>query len=407
MGAETDNSNANAANAESAESDTGSADQQTAQEPESSFKVGGTFGVSYLVKTWDGEKANRNRLGDIIFDMFSVKADGHYKSLLLSAQYRVYSGYHMLHHGFIGYKFSDQAEFDIGVSQVPFGILPVASHNWFYNMTYYVGLEDDYDLGIRGKLTFGDLDVRLAFYKNDEGNYTGSSLASTRYAYDVVPSTPDELGYAGLMADSNNTESNQGNIRVAYNLKHGDLGSTEIGLSGQFGGLYNGDTDRNGYHWAAAAHLIGNYGPFNLQLQGAAYQYKPENPEGQSDTTVVMGAFDAAYFVASEGYVLAGGLSYTLPFKAGPLDMIQVYNDYSIVIKSEDGFENTQQNATGSLIVAGPIYTYIDFVLGYNQPWLGPGDTYGRALAEGTKNEDGESTAEWNGRFNINITYYF
>lgn len=365
----------------------------------SELKIGGAVRLNYFVKSWDGEEANRKRLGDLAFDTFRFNIDGTYGPLLLSAEYRLYQGYHMMHHGYVGYALSDAVQVDVGVSQVPFGLLKYASHSWFFDITYYLGMEDDYDLGARVTIDLGDLDVGVGFYKNSEGTFTGSTLASARYSYDVVPTSTAELGYAGLTEDRYNSESNQGNLRGTYTVAHGALGSTELGVSGRVGGLYNSETARTGYHWAAAAHVNGNYGPFNVQLQGIAYRFKPKNPAGQDDSFVVMGAYDAPYMVASAGQVVSANVAYNLPVNQGPLDALTFYNDYSVLLKSDDDFYNSHQNVTGMLISAGPTYTYVDFAVGRNHPWLGP--FYGSGLAAGDP-DDG-----WHGRFNINIGYYF
>lgn len=366
-------------------------------EPETSIKVGGAMRVTYAYKTWDD--TDKDRLGSFFFDTFRVNADGKHGPLRLSAEYRFYSGYHMLHHGYVGYAVDDKTQIDVGVSQVPFGLLKYASHNWFFDITYYLGFEDDYDMGVRTSFDLGDLDLWLAFYKNSEGTYTGASAASARYSYDVVPATVADLGYAGLAADRNDSETNQVNVRATYTLSHGDSGTTELGLSGRLGGLYNADTAQTGLHWAAAAHLNGTYGPINVQLQGIGYAFEPELPDGQDDTVVIMGAYDAPYFVAAKGTILSANLAYNLPLNAGPVSSLTFYNDYSVVLKSEESFETTHQNVTGMLVAAGPIYTYVDMAMGRNHPWLG--GAYGTALAAG------EADADWHGRFNINIGYYF
>ena len=117
-----------------------------------------------------------------------------------------------------------------------------------------------------------------------------------RYSYDVV--IVDEQDFPDL-GNQNNEETNQFNVRIAYAIDHGDFGKTELGVSGQWGQLYNDITDDNGDHWAAAVHLSGFYGPFNLMLEAARYEYDPENPPGTSNDTIVMGAFADAFPVAA------------------------------------------------------------------------------------------------------------
>lgn len=391
-------------------------------EPEAEVKVSGAVRFTYRILSWESEEGNRERLGDMIFDTFQIGADGSYGRFSVSGQYRFYQGYEMLHHGYLGYALSDNAQIDVGLTQAPFGVLPFTSHNWFFNLSYYMGMEDDYDLGVRGTFKLGDLDVRAAFYKSSEGTFSGASKDSARYGYDVVAASADELSYAGAGTDILNQEANQANLRVAYNLDHGDLGRSELGVSGRVGGLYNSTTERYGYHWAAAAHLNGTYGPLNLHLEGIAYRFAPSNPDGQSEDMVVLGAYDGPYFVAAGGYLLIGNLSYKLPVESDFFSSLSLHENYSILIKdAPDGadYANTQQNALGLLMASGPIYMYVDMVSGKHHPWLGPGAGYGRAMVEGRHltvadgqpagipGADTETDDSWHHRFNWNIGYYF
>ncbi len=366
--------------------------------PKASLDLGGALRFNYFVKSWDGEEANRARFGDLAFDTLRLNVDATYDILRLSAEYRFYAGYSMLHHGYVGLDLGE-TKVDLGMTQAPFGILPYASHSWFFNLGYYLGFEDDYDAGIKVSHKFGNLDLQAAFFKNSEGSYTGSSLASARYSYDVVPTTTAELGYAGLTENRANSETNQANVRVAYTLDHGEGLATEIGVSGRLGQLYNAETTRFGAHWAAAAHLHGSYGPFDLQLQGVAYQFNPANPAGGDDRFVVMGAYDAPYLVAARGYLLSGGLAYEWVVDKGPLHSLTFYDDFSALLKPESGYADSMQNVLGVLVSAGPVYTYIDFAMGKNQPWMGP--NYGAGLAEG------DADAGWDKRFNVNVGWYF
>jgi hypothetical protein len=182
-------------------------------------------------------------------------------------------------------------------------------------------------------------------------------------------------------------------------FNHGSLGSTEVGLSGQYGQLYNSITDDKGDRWAGAVHLNGFYGPFNLMLQAARYEYHPENPTGVDDDQILMGAFAVAAPVASEGTVYVANVAYDLPVEWGPISKLTFYNDYSILVKDEDDFNDSQINTLGCLVTAGPVFTYIDYILGKNAQFLGGGS---EAFGAATDSDD-----DWNARFNINVGYYF
>ncbi|WP_423738257.1 hypothetical protein [Christiangramia salexigens] len=67
-----------------------------------------------------------------------------------------------------GYRINEEDEVQLGLSQVPFGIQQYNSHNWFFNLTYYMGLEDDHDMGVKFLHVGDDFEYQLAFYKNSE-----------------------------------------------------------------------------------------------------------------------------------------------------------------------------------------------------------------------------------------------
>ena len=386
------------ADADSVAAETGESAEKES-ESESELHVGGAFRLNFFIKSWEGEEGNRDKFGDSNFDVFRINVDASSKDLDLALEYRFYAGYNMLRYGYFGHTFDSGTELQVGVSRNPFGLLPYASHNWFFNLTYYLGMEDDSDAGVKVVVPAGRWNFQAAFYKQSEGSFTGESIASARYSYDVVHTDADELGYAGLTGPRTNEEVNQLNGRVAYTFLHGGLGSSEIGLSGQYGGLYNSVTRRTGNHWAMAGHWNGNYGRFNLMMQAIGFELSPENPEGEDNSFVVMGAYDAPYRVVSKGSLFLANIAYTISLEKSVIDAITFYNNYSYLLKSISGFNDSQQNVLGFSVAAGQTFSYLDFAAGKNHPWLGP--NYGSALA------DGNPDAQWELRFNINLGYYY
>src|SRR5690606_23170033 len=128
----------------------------------------------------------------------------------------------------LGYGFSDDLYMKLGVSQVPFGITKYASHSWWFQIPYYVGLEDDYDMGIKFDYTGIDkLELNVAYFRQPEFNGGAGAdfdANAARYSYDITPTEEASI-----------RELNQFNLRAAYQLSE----SVEVGVSGQFGGIYN------------------------------------------------------------------------------------------------------------------------------------------------------------------------
>ena len=378
----------------------------TAQESEKKdgIKFGGA--VRYNILSTNYESSTDKSDPQFTWDTWRLNLDGSISGIDLSFEYRFYpsSKNHFLHHGYFGYKFSDVVYTKLGVSQVPFGILSFASHNYFFQAPYYVGLEDDYDMGIKFDITpTDDIDIFLAYYRQAEPN--GSGPANTaRYSYDIVP------GGAIVDADGNFeqrvaalSELDQFNARVAWRV----VPNWEVGLSGQVGGIYNKTLDKSETSNAFAAHVVGDFAGFNLKSEFVHYNYKAKDDAGNKLDVVQMGAYGANYpggdkytgGVAAKANIYVVGLAYNIPVSLGPISSIQPYIDYSLVDKANKEFENTHHLIPGFMVTAGPIYAYFDYAMGKNQPWLT--DDFGKGLGSGVED------APWNSRLNINLGYYF
>lgn len=370
-------------------------ENNTPEKNENWQKIGGGLTFNYMYYNWEDYRTANKSGGTLAFEFFKVTLDGELERFPFSVEYRIYPGYNLLHHGWFGYRFSPESEIQLGVNLVPFGILPYASHSWYGQVTYCLGLEIDYDTGVKFIYTPGNFDLQLAFYKQDEGNFQGNSTDSARYSYDVVEvdSTNSTDSYLGI--DSANSETNQGNLRLAYRFGGENPFNIELGGSGQYGQIFNSVTGKNGEHWAGAAHADINLDRINVMLEAVRYQYHLQNPPGIDDRFVAMGAYDIAYKVASAANVFMAGVSYTFTPAHGPLTSVSIYNDFSLMDKDEKDYYVSQQNVAGIYLEAGPVYAVIDYAAGVNIPWIG-GD-YGSGLAEGEEDEP------WLTGLNINL----
>lgn len=353
------------------------------EDPE--LKIGGALRFNYNLSSW--KEGQKDRGGDFGYDMFRVNVNGSYQGIYVDAEYRLYSrsfGGGFLKQGWLGYRFNEKEEIQVGLTQVPFGIQQYNSHNWFFNLTYYFGLEDDHDMGVKYVHIDDKFEYNLAFFKNaEELRFGGTSEVSPdRYSYDVV---------------GRNKEVNQINGKLIY--KFGDSIKNRLGTSVQYGGLYNLDTEKTGSHYGLALHYEMFYKNWNLKLQAMNIDHDPENLPGESREMIKMGAYGFPYEVASDFNIYTIAVSKSIPVELGPISNIQFYNDFGYQDKKVDSFEDSFMNVTGMLITAGQVYTYVDYAAGYNQSWLG-----GNFVDDfSTGNPD----AKWEARFNINIGYYF
>ena len=365
------------------------------------FELGGFFRFNLTDKDWD---KNYDTSGELELDVVGINVNLRNTGPIIgSFQYRFYDptnggdyDYHFMHHGWLGYKFDDDNTIKVGVHQVPFGVDAFASNSWFFQLPYYVGLEDDYDAGIKYKHTIGNWSHEMAYYLCDEGQYYGESRDSARYSYDVVKSTPGWFG-----EEANNEERNQFNYRISYQMEHSESWTSIIGSSLQYSQIHNTVNGKDGNHYAAAAHINSSYGPYNLKAEVIRYEYSLKNSASEGDGSyVVMGAYDYPYRVASRANLYCIGINRSFNVNWGLISNITVYNDYTFMDKDNSSFSDTQHNVTGFSMSIGRIITYFDVLVGKNHPWAGPG--WSDSLAAG----DGDMS-DWYTRVNLNVGYYF
>jgi len=353
--------------------------ERAAAEQDPRIHIGGAVRFNAFFN--DDSDISASRFGESGLDLFRLSADGTLDDILVSAEYRFYPFMDTIHHGWLGYAFDDDSQVQLGIHQVPFGILPFASHNFWFGVPYYVGLADDYDLGVKYVRDDGPWQTHLGFYKNAE---LADPADLGRYGFDVVRD-----------GDQRNEESNRVNVRLAYTLGAGSSCQHELGVSGQWGQIYNATTDENGDQWATAAHLDSHCGRWNLQLQAARYEFDTKTPPGVRDDVVRLGAFETSFDIAAEATMLVANLAYNFDVPWSFLDSVTCYNDYSRLIKDEDAFEPSQLNTTGCALSKGPVFAYFDVIQASNMVFFGDG-----SLAGGDDDE-------WRTRYNINIGYYW
>jgi hypothetical protein len=353
---------------------------------EDGIKVGGAVRFQYSNEGYN--KGNQHRLGDADFDIFRLDLNGTIGGVELSAQYRWFQYMSTVQHAWVGYKFSDTSEGQLGLTKLPFGVQPFDSHNYFFSSNYYLGLEDSYFMGAKYLYTSDPWNVQLAFFKNDSigGVDGGASNRSDSYTYNVVGyREPGEGTYADPLHPISTVDTAA--ARVAYTFKPGADSSIELGASGLRGGLEDA-THSVGHFGAYALHMNANHGPWNLQLQAAHYDYAVQGGASR----LAVGAYHFYDGIAARADSYTGNIAYKWPVSWGPISALTFYNDYSMVGHKSGGLPHTWMNVTGVSVAAGGLFTYFDFATARNQPFIG-GSMVGNGEVEH--------------RFNINIGYYF
>ena len=346
------------------------------------INVGGAVRLNYGWQDYSAQ--NKDRLGDFELELFRINFSGSIGNVILDAEWRRYNDFQAIHHAWVGYDFSDELQMQLGISRVPFGILPYTSHSFWFTGMYYMGYEDDYDTGIQFiHRPSDDWTFHYAFFKNPE--YANDSRAD-RYSFDLVTD-----------GDQANTETNQFNFRLERHLALAGDSRMDLGVSLQAGQIYNRITERNGQRWAAAAHMDYYNGPWNLRLQAMRYEYDPENPEGVSTDFIQKAGFGFPFLMASEANVYSYSLSRAFDVDWGPISDVRCYNEGTWLDPQVSNSSESIQSVTGCSVAAGGLFTYFDWIAGKNM-WFAGGDGIGL---------DGTSAGRWRSRLNINIGYYF
>ncbi|MCE9685231.1 hypothetical protein LZP73_03250 [Shewanella sp. AS16] len=341
--------------------------------------LGGAVRVNYAWKDYDDDPK-------LAFELFRAEVNYQEDGLFASAQYRWYQDMDVIHHAYFGYQLTEEQKVQAGVTQVPFGLLPYASHSFWFGATYYLGFEDDYDAGVHWQYKDENLRLDLAYFANDE---YANGTRYDRYSFDVATTEGSPYEEAGQL-----------NARIEYRLNPGGMAKGEpshrFGVSLQYAKLdYVGATDNSqgedATAYALAAHWQTDWQQWQAQLQYLHYDYRVA-----AANRLGLSAFGFPFEVASRADVVTANLSRSIDVSWGPISNLNCYNDFSQVLVSGAGRSTSTQNVTGCAITAGKFYSYLDWIAGKNM-WFVDGPGVGIAAAD----------SAWHSRLNINIGFYF
>ncbi|USD36638.1 MULTISPECIES: hypothetical protein [Ferrimonas] len=355
----------------------------TSAQAEDGISVGGAVRVNYGLKMYSD--ASKDKGGDLNFDILALKFNGQKGDWGLAAEYRFNASTNFIKYGYAYYDLDPEWQLQFGVAKVPFGNPGFISNSWWFGLPYYLGFEDDYDVGAKAVYRSGDWQTDIAFFKNGEYN------SSNNKAY-----TPDLFSGTVNGTDYHNEEINQINLRQVYHYAQGDL-LVKAGGSAEFGQIYNSKTTDTGDRYGIALHLDASYQGWNLQMQAMQYEFDAENPAGMDGNKIGVAGAGWQWEVASKGQIYSFNVAKSFTTSFGS---IKVYNDFGLLTPDVDdaSFDDSFQNVTGMAIAAGPLYIMADFIQGKNMTFSTELDDHVGLPEAG----DG-----WDQRINLNFGYYF
>lgn len=335
------------------------------------FDPGAAVRFNYGWRDYGPDEGN----GELDLELLRASVEGAGEHWMYSAQYRWYEDFDAVHHAWVGLRWSDDRDLRVGIQQVPFGLLPYASHSFWFGSGYYLGIEDDHDLGVVYRDARGDTDWHAGVFFGDE---YGTGARFDRYSFDLATT-------AGLPF----RERERVHARVARTAQFGDW-AAEAGVSGFAGRLEDRADGGTHTHAALALHGQLDRGPLSLQAQWARYRYDVPGDR------VALSAFQFPFEIAAEADVLTANVAWTFA-DAGWLDSVTCYNDLSTTQVRGSGLRDSWQNVTGCSFSKGAMTTYVDWIAGRNMWFVGgPG--------VGIEEPGGD---RWRSRLNINIGFYF
>lgn len=374
------------------------------------LKIGGAVRVNYTAGDYASSTSGESTRaysdgGNVGLDTARVNMDYSNGNVVGKFEYRFYdgyggfgTGYHFLHTAWLGYNYDNGSQVQIGVNRVPFG--PGAygvSQSFFFDQHYYLGFADDMDLGVKYTWNNGDWKWAAGYYLQDEGSYKGGSKKADRYSYDIVTDGSGN-GYE---------ERNQVNLRGIYSTELAGA-KTDLGFSLQYGQLKgkgvnaaNNPTE-DGDMNAVSVHMVNKWGNYTLATQATHYDYKVDQIAGLQRGEILAGAFSFPTAIATKATIPAVSLSYYYATPSIPwLNYIVPFAEYSTILKSEDGFNDSKLYTIGAAFsTPGGWYTYAEYVTSDGNDFIGGDGGFNSRFGS-------NPNPVTNHRFNINFGYYF
>ncbi|GIU30414.1 hypothetical protein [Shewanella sp. MBTL60-007] len=349
-----------------------------------SVDLGGAVKVKYFID--DANESSKSNGGTFAFDALELDIDSQIsENWTASAKYvfKNSSSNHFIKYAYAAYNGVEDWQFQGGVVSKPFGNKSFISHNWWESINYYMGFEDDFDLGAKAIYSTGNWTSEVAFFKNSE--YSSSDTRG--YGADGFTGTVNGTEY-------NNEETNTFNIRQSYVFDYDKL-TVQVGASLEYGQLYDTVHDDHGTSTAYAVHLDAQYSGYQLQLQMVDYDY--DQYQANKDGLYAMKMGGGAYEVAAKGQIFAANIAKTIGYDWGT---VTLYNDYSHLTPNTDVNANLNDsviNTTGMSIAVSDFFIFVDHIYGKNAVWIGGQEGLG------IENQNDE----FHSLFNISLNYYF
>lgn len=282
----------------------------------------------------------------------------------------------ILRYADFAWKLDEHSQLSFGVTRVPFGLQQYLSDSFWYSINYYVGLEDDYDIGFVYHLQEDEHSWKFGYFIADELN-NGSEHA--RYSFDVS-------SVAGIDYE----EDGQVNLYYEYAPIWLQNRKSRLGFSLQMGQIAAPD-DSHHKHTAWSVFYRQPYGPWQTSVQLSHYNFDIEAQQLQ------LSAFDADFPVARKAKTLVLNQSYRISALPTFLDAALLYAELGIANSGIDAGDKSRQWVLGGSLMSGNFVFYLDIIHGENMWFSG-----GQGVALHFPDDIGQTR-----RVNLSLAYHF
>ena len=353
----------------------------TANADQLPFNLSGHVRVNYGHQDWQIPEFRDG----FEFESFKLGVSGESDQFSYKAEYRWYENtdFDTVRFAELTYHYDELTQITAGITQTPFGLQPFASNSFWFSVNYYLGFEDDYDAGVKINHDWGNWDFQAAYFMNDEYN---DAAEFGRYSFDVA----DDGEYR-------NKEDGQYNLRANYTANFIRGGTTDIGVSYQYGNILNLDTLDDGDMSAYAVHMRHTQGDVKFELQYIDYEYDLAAPEGQADDRIALSSFTFPFLAAADGKTYSANLVYSVPYTFTHIESLTCYSEYSVAKGEGSEGKNSSQWVNGCSFGWDKLFVYVDSIQGKNM-WFSGGPGVGLDLG---------GRQETTHRLNINLGIYF
>ena len=332
--------------------------EEQADDDTLSLDLYGMVMFGYSIRPWRNTPGQR--YGNLVFNQFRLSFDAKWRGFTAFYEMRFWDFMILVRQAWLQYAWGEN-QIRLGLIQRPWGRDPFSSESWWFALDWYVGLGDDYDLGMRYRRDTKHYLLDLAYMVADADGFLDPTH---RWGADLTP-----------IGEQQNTQFSTLAGRAILKLQHGDDAKTDVGVFGSVGLIENGVTGDLGYRWYAGATYTGNYDGWIPLLQFTRQEFHANNPAEVDgvvvdDRVVRISQFAVVRDMAAKGWMFNVNLAKQIDLDGKWVQALVPYINYSSLIKDVDEFKDTHLFTPGLQIRMYSLWIWFDFVIARNVTFM-------------------------------------